>query len=88
MAIRNIAHAIQAEEIFMGLAVGVESMSTKWVTALFFVLYLYKKLMSFISPRPTPEVVESISANTHAHDCMEVINDFFLILNILLIPEN
>ena len=29
MAIRNIAHAIQAKEISMGLAVGVESMSTK-----------------------------------------------------------
>jgi acetyl-CoA acyltransferase 1 len=29
MAIRNIAHAIQANEISMGLAVGVESMSMK-----------------------------------------------------------
>jgi len=51
MAIRNIAHAIRAGEISIGLAVGVESMS--------------------MNPRPTPEVVESISANTHAHDCME-----------------
>jgi len=29
MAIRNIAHAIQAKEISLGLAVGVESMSMK-----------------------------------------------------------
>lgn len=29
MAIRNIAHAIQAGEISLGLAVGVESMSLK-----------------------------------------------------------
>jgi len=51
MAIRNIAHAIQAGETSIGLAVGVESMS--------------------LNPRPIPEVVESISANIHAHDCME-----------------
>jgi len=51
MAIRNIAHAIQAGEASIGVAVGVESMS--------------------LNPRPTPEVVESVSANPHAYDCMQ-----------------
>ncbi|KAF8168063.1 3-ketoacyl-CoA thiolase [Crassisporium funariophilum] len=51
MAIRNIAHTIQAGEASIGVAVGVESMS--------------------LNPRPTPEVVEAISAHPHAHDCME-----------------
>ena len=31
MAIRNIAHSIQAGEISLGVAVGVESMSLKYV---------------------------------------------------------
>lgn len=84
MAIRNIAHAIQAGEISLGLAVGVESMSMKWVAH----FLLSKQLcLTTFSPRPTPEVVESISANTHAHDCMEVMNHFFD-FGILLIPEN
>ena len=38
MAIRNIAHAIQAKEISLGLAVGVESMSMKWVAHFFLVI--------------------------------------------------
>ena len=47
----------------------------------FLLLYLKTTLTALIiSPRPTPEVVESISANAHAHDCMEVMNRFSLIL--------
>lgn len=34
MAIRSIAHAIQAGECELGLAVGVESMSQKYVSSL------------------------------------------------------
>jgi len=51
MAIRNIAHAIQAGETSLGVAVGVESMS--------------------LNPRPTPVVVDEISQDPKANDCLQ-----------------
>ena len=77
MAIRNIAHSIRAGEISLGVAAGVESMSLKSVpvvcatscrnspSVLIFPDYLR-------SPRPTPVVVDTVSANSQAHDCIQV----------------
>ena len=75
MAIRNIAHSIRAGEISLGVAVGVESMSLKSVpvvcapsrrnspSGLIFLVY---------SPRPTPVVEDTVSANQQARDCIQV----------------
>ncbi|KAI0068346.1 3-ketoacyl-CoA thiolase [Artomyces pyxidatus] len=51
MAIRSIAHDIQAGETSLGLAVGVESMSQH--------------------DRPTPVIVDAVSANSQAHDSVQ-----------------
>ncbi|KAG2023451.1 3-ketoacyl-CoA thiolase [Coprinopsis cinerea AmutBmut pab1-1] len=51
MAIRNIAHHIQAGEARIGVAAAAESMS--------------------LNPRPTPEVVDHISAHPEANDCIQ-----------------
>lgn len=47
MAIRNIAHDIQAGEIEMGLAVGVESMSLKYVSPSMFCDYEWRNLWRY-----------------------------------------
>ncbi len=85
MAIRNIAHSIRAGEISLGVAVGVESMSLKSVTVPLVrncrrvrVASRHSPRLrrfssfSFHSPRPTPSVVDAVSANLQAHDCIQV----------------
>jgi acetyl-CoA acyltransferase 1 len=81
MAIRNIAHSIRAGEISLGVAVGVESMSLKSVWVIYqlcVVVVVVISLGSYLlvtvarSPRPTPVVVDAISANPQAHDCIQV----------------
>jgi acetyl-CoA acyltransferase 1 len=85
MAIRNIAHGIRAGEVSLGVAVGVESMSLKLVPLLLNFRRIASEsrrntnsrrfLFDFFpihSPRPTPLVVDAVSANPQAHDCIQV----------------
>jgi acetyl-CoA acyltransferase 1 len=71
MAIRSIAHAIQAGETSIGLAVGVENMSLKRVSCrktlpLGVLIFLSR------SPRPTPVVSAGVEKHPRANDCIQV----------------
>jgi hypothetical protein len=78
MAIRNIAHSIRAGEISLGVAVGVESMSLKSVPVVWYsrrasgVTVRGSYLSRSRSPRPTPVVEDTVSADPQAHDCIQV----------------
>ena len=71
MAIRNIAHSIRAGEIALGVAVGVESMSLKYVRSTHLLATNPLRYRSR-SPRPTPIVADVVSANAQARDCIQV----------------
>lgn len=68
MSIRTIAHAIQAGEITLGLAIGVESMSLKYVGKAYFSVARSHES----SPRPTPELVDTVSSHSKAADAIQV----------------
>ncbi|KAF7320276.1 3-ketoacyl-CoA thiolase [Mycena kentingensis (nom. inval.)] len=67
MAIRSIAHAIQAGETSIGLAVGVESMTMQFVSS----APELDKAKRACSARPTPEISEIVDKNSEAHDCIQ-----------------
>ena len=72
MAIRSIAHSIRAGEISLGVAVGVESMSLKSVQFRSWLAICSYYFSRSRSPRPTPVVQDTVSANSQARDCIQV----------------
>lgn len=67
-AVRSVAQAIEAGEIELGVAVGIESMSLKYVR-----LHCTRAVLltECLSPRPSPEVSAAVSQNIQADDCTQ-----------------
>jgi len=84
MAIRYIAHAIQSREISLGIAIGVENMTLKYVR-LFYAFLSGTNCIPANSPRPTPLISEEVDQNPQAHDCIQV---FHIVVVIRVFTRN